>query len=162
MVALRESAFTDPAMFQADVMTVDKTWMPIRDIGHTRPIIYDIKNGGWISVLKARGSGTIQRHRHAAPVTAFTIDGAWGYREHDWVARAGSFVYEPAGHIHTLYIDPEASSMTAVFHVSGPLAYVDADGTIEDYEDVFVRIERYKAYCSSVGLGDDWIRSLIR
>ena len=162
MVQLNESPYTDPAMFQGNVMEVDDKWMPIRNIGHARPLVYDIKNGAWISILKAHGAGTIQRHRHAAPVTAWTLDGSWGYREHDWVARAGSFVYEPAGHIHTLYIHPEASSMTAVFHVFGPLAYISADGTIEDYEDVFVRLERYSNYCKTVGLGEDWVRSLIR
>ncbi len=52
--------------------------------------------------------------------------------------------------------------MTAVFHIFGPLIYVDANGAAEDYEDVFVRIDRYAAYRRSVGIGEDWVRSLIR
>ena len=162
MIQVAPSAYTIPEMFQGDVLNHDKTWMPVGAIGHSRPLLYDIKNGGWISILRARGAGTIQRHRHASPVTAWTLDGSWGYREHDWVARAGSFVYEPAGHIHTLFIHPSEGHMLAVFHISGPLIYLNAEGVAEDYEDVFVRIDRYAAYCKTVGLGEDWIRSLIR
>lgn len=162
MIQIASSPYTSPEMFQGDVLEHDEKWMPVGNIGHSRPLMYDTKAGGWISVLRARGAGTIQRHRHASPVTAWTLEGSWGYREHDWVARAGSFVYEPAGHIHTLFIHPDEGHMTAVFHIFGPLIYVDADGNAQDYEDVFVRIDRYAAYCKTVGLGEDWIRSLIR
>ena len=162
MIQIAPSPYTDPAMFQGNVLDVDEKWMPLGNIGHARPLVYDTKNGSWISILKAKGSGTIARHRHAAPVTAWTMDGGWGYREHDWIARKGSFVYEPAGHIHTLFIDPEEGHMLAIFHVFGPLIYLDAEGNAQDYEDVFVRLDRYTTYCRTVGLGEDWVRSLIR
>ncbi len=162
MFQITESAFTDPAMFQGGVLDDGPAWMPLGTLGHSRPLVYDTKNGSWISVLRARGAGTIQRHRHSAPVTAWTMDGAWGYREHDWVARAGAFVYEPAGHIHTLYIADDPGHMLAVFHVFGPLIYLNDDNTPADYEDVFVRMDRYAAYCRTAGLGEDWVRSLLR
>ena len=162
MIQISSSPWAIQEMFQADTLAHDNKWMPVGTIGHARPLMFDTTHGSWVSILRAQGAGTIQRHRHAAPVTAWTLDGAWGYREHDWVARAGSFVYEPAGHIHTLYIHPEPGSMTAVFHVFGPLVYVDADGVAEGYEDVFIRVENYAKHCRSVGLGEDWIRSLIR
>ena len=162
MIQISPSPFAMPEMFQADVLEDDNKWIPVGTIGKARPLVFDVSHGSWISILRARGAGTIQRHRHATPVTAWTLEGAWGYREHDWVARAGSFVYEPAGHIHTLYIDPEEARMTAVFHVFGPLVYVDADGVAEGYEDVFVRLDRYAQHCREVGLGEDWVRSLIR
>ena len=162
MITLTPSPFTSPEMFQGDVLEHDKTWMPVGTLGHSRPLVYDTRNGGWISLLRAKGEGTIQRHRHASPVTAWTLDGSWGYREHDWVARKGSFVYEPAGHIHTLFIHPEQGHMLAVFHNFGPLVYINDAGEAEDYEDVFVRMDRYLKYCKTVGLGEDWVRSLVR
>jgi 2,4'-dihydroxyacetophenone dioxygenase len=97
MIPVSPSSFTVAEMFDGDVMADDAKWMPVGSIGHSRPLMFDIRHGSWISVLRARGAGTIQRHRHASPVTAWTLDGTWGYREHDWIARAGSFVYEPAG-----------------------------------------------------------------
>ena len=52
--------------------------------------------------------------------------------------------------------------MLAVFHIFGPLVYMNEDNSPADYEDVFIRIDRYAAYCRTVGLGEDWVRSLIR
>ena len=162
MINIQPSPYTSPEMFDADAMVFDNKWYPIGTLGHVRPLLFDVKNGGWISLLKAQGEGTIQRHRHAAPVTGWTMDGTWGYREHDWIARAGSFIYEPAGHIHTLYIHPEQARMTALFHVYGPLLYIDGQGNAEGYDDVFTRLDTYSAHCRAVGLGEDWVRSLIR
>ena len=156
------SPYTVPEMYQPDVMVMDNKWYGLGKMGMVRPLLFDVANGGWVSILKAEGKGTIQRHRHASPVTAWTLDGAWGYREHDWIARAGSFAYEPAGHIHTLYIDPEVGHMTAVFHVNGPLIYVDEAGNPTDYDDVFLRLDRYAKHCKEAGLGEDYVRSLIR
>lgn len=162
MMHITESPYAHPEMFQPDVFVEDEKWYSLGKMGKVRPLMFDIANGGWVSILKAEGSGTIQRHRHASPVTGYTIDGAWGYREYDWVSRAGSFVYEPPGHIHTLYIDPEVGKMTALFHVHGPLTYLDENDNVVDYDDVFLRLDRYAKHCREVGLGEDWIRSLIR
>jgi 2,4'-dihydroxyacetophenone dioxygenase len=156
------SPYVRPELFDPDVMVEDDKWYALGQMGKVRPLLFDVTNGGWISILKAVGQGTIQRHRHATTVTAWTMDGAWGYREHDWIARAGSFAYEPAGHIHTLYIDPAVGHMTALFHVHGPLVYLDDKGNAVDYDDVFLRLDRYAKHCREVGLGEDYLRSLIR
>ncbi len=162
MVHIPASSFTVKEMFDPGVLVEDEKWYPLGKMGKVRPLLFDVSNGGWVSILKAQGSGTIQKHRHASPVTAWTMDGAWGYREHDWIARAGSFAYEPAGHIHTLYIDPAVGHMTALFHVMGPLVYLDEAGNAVDYDDVFLRLDRYAKHCREVGLGDDFVRSLVR
>lgn len=162
MFQITESACTDPAMFQGGVLDDGPAWMPPGTLGHARPLAHDTRNGSWISVLRAGGAGTIARHRHSAPVAAWTMDGAWGCREHDWAARAGAFVYEPAGHVHALHIADGRGHMLAVFHVFGPLIPLNDDGTLADCEDVFVRIDRHAAHCRTAGLGEDWVRSLIR
>ena len=162
MINIQPSPFTLPEIFQPDCMVDDARWYPIGDIGKVRPLLFDTAHGGWISILRADRGGTVQRHRHSAPVTAWTMDGAWGYREHDWIARAGSFVIEPAGHIHTLYVDPVVGKMTAIFHTYGPVVYVDDEGNATGYDDVHLRLDRYATHCREVGLGDDWVRSLVR
>jgi len=162
MINIVQSPFTNPEMFHPDVMLDDEKWYPAAHVGKLRPLLFDVTNGGWVVILKAETKGTVQRHRHAAPVTAFTMDGAWGYREHDWIARAGSFIYEPAGHIHTLYVDPDVGKMTAIFHTYGPVVFVDDKGDVTGYDDVFVRLDRYAKHCREVGLGEDYVRSLIR
>ena len=162
MINIQETMFPGRDMFAADVLTHDEKWYPVGEAGHTRPLIFDLTSGAWISLFRGKGNGTIQRHRHSATVTGWTFEGAWGYRERDWLATAGSFVYEAAGDIHTLYIPADPGHMTALFHVHGPLIYLDDDGNAVDYEDVFVRVDKYAKHCRSVGLGEDWVRSLIR
>ena len=169
MINIPNSSFTRPEMFSPDVMTVDERWIPLPPIGNehplkgmVRPLLFDVTNGGWISILKAEGKGTIQRHRHAAAVTAWTMEGSWGYREHDWLSRAGSFVYEPAGHIHTLFIDPEVGHMTALFHVYGPVIHLDPNGDVTSYDDVYLRLDRYMKHCRDNGVGEAWVKSMIR
>lgn len=156
------SPYTRPEMFHADILTVNNKWTELSKHGKVLPLLFDVTNGAWISILKSETVGRIQRHRHAAAVTALTLDGAWGYEEHDWVARAGSFVYEPAGHVHTLYVHPEMCKMTTVFHVYGPVIHLDDKGEVSEVEDVFTRLDKYAAHCKKVGLSDEYLRSLIR
>ena len=44
----------------------------------------------------------------------------------------------------------------------GDTVVFDAAGNAEGYDDVFTRLDTYLAHCRSVGLGEDWVRSLIR
>ena len=87
--------------------------------------------------------GVLSRHIHPSWVTGSVIRGAWRYREHDWVAREGPFVYEPPGEIHTLVVDEQvgATEMITFFNIHGAMVYVDADGQTTGYEDVFTKIE---------------------
>ena len=88
----------------------------------------------------------IGRHRHPAPVTGFTLKGSWGYLEHDWEARKGTFIHEPAGETHTLIVTPTEEFMLALFHNFGPLIMVDENGDQTGYEDVFTRMEKVKSH----------------
>jgi len=54
------------------------------------------------------------------------------------------------------------AKMTALFHVMGPLIYLDEKGEAVDYDDVFLRLDRYTKHCREVGLGGDYVKSLIR
>ena len=52
--------------------------------------------------------------------------------------------------------------MTAIFHTSGPVVYVDDEGNATGYDDVHLRLDRYAKHCRLAGLSDDWVRSLVR
>jgi 2,4'-dihydroxyacetophenone dioxygenase len=162
MIAIQESGFAANELFLDDVFEDERLWMPLREGAFSRPLLFDVGQGSWVSLLKAVGAGTVERHRHSNPVTGWTLAGTWGYRERDWIARPGAFLYEPAGDIHTLYVHPEQGHMTALFHVYGPLVYLDESGNAIDYDDVFVRLDKYAAHCHRMGLGDDAVKSLIR
>ena len=150
-------------MFQADVLKEDEKWYPHSTLGKLRPLMFDLSGGSCVTLLKVDGGGTLGKHYHSAAVSAWTLDGAWGYREYEWVARAGSFVYEPPGHTHTLYVHPSENKMLVLFQIQGPLIYLDDKNNPIDYADAFTHLERYREYClRTPGLGEEWVRSLIR
>jgi quercetin dioxygenase-like cupin family protein len=140
----------------------ERVWMPISDGVWSRPMMFNTLQGAWVTLLKAEGTGVVSRHRHPAPVTGYTLEGAWGYLEHEWTARPGSFLFEPAGETHTLVVDPEVGHMKCLFHNFGPLIYVDGEGNQIGYDDVFTRLERFKKYYKSNGLGEKFLTDLIR
>jgi quercetin dioxygenase-like cupin family protein len=64
-------------------------------------------------------------HLHLSGVHSFTFSGRWHYREHDWWATAGSYVYEPTGTVHTLEV---VEDVEALFMVDGTIVWYDSDG----------------------------------
>ena len=124
--------------------------------------MFNVTTGAWINITRARGDAIISRHRHSSPVTGYTLAGTWGYLEHDWTARPGTFIFEPPGETHTLVVRPEMGHMSVLFHNFGPLMTVDERGQVSDYVDVFKRIEVCRAHYAKVGLPADYIDRLIR
>ena len=85
----------------------ERVWVPQAPSVWFRPLLLNTVTGSWCNLLRVRKS-----RRAVAPSSirrwssATCIKGAWRYLEHDWVAREGSFVYEPPGEIHTLVVEP--------------------------------------------------------
>ena len=92
------------------------------------------------------------------------IKGAWRYLEHDWVARAGAFVYEPPGEIHTLVVDEVAGvdEMITLFNIHGAMVYLDEQGVHAGYEDVFTKLEMCRTHYAACGLGADYVTQFVR
>jgi 2,4'-dihydroxyacetophenone dioxygenase len=128
----------------------ERMWMPVSERVWVRPLLFNPM------------TGIVSRHRHPTPVTGYTREGSWGYIEHDWVAGPGTFITEPAGETHTLVVHPSAGHMKVFFHAWGPFLYVDEDGNVTQYTDVFTRIRDYKDHCRKVGLGDAFVDAMIR
>ncbi len=106
----------------------ERLWVPQAENVWFRPLLLNRVNGEWVNLLRVRKSGVLSRHRHPAPVHGYVIRGAWRYLEHNWVAEAGSYVFEPPGEVHTLVTDDGVGEMVTLFHVSGALIYVDEQG----------------------------------
>jgi len=149
-------------LFQQDLLEDHPAWMPLGQDEWMRPLVLNPVQGSWVSLFKVMRARVLGRHRHLSPVTGWTISGAWGYRERDWIARAGSFIFEPAGDTHTLFVDEAAGHMVAVYHMYGPSLSIDERGEVTDYTDVTKRTEQYLKHCKSVGLGEAFVRGIIR
>ncbi len=125
----------------------DLPWVPQGDRVWFKPLRFDLANGRWVNLLKVTGQGKVNRHRHAGgQVLGFVTQGSWRYLERDWVARPGTFVYEPPGDIHTLVVEG-AEEMQTLFLLEGVIQYLDDDDNVISQDDVFTKLERYLAYC---------------
>lgn len=110
----------------------------------------DRRSGVWANLTKVVGPGVVGRHYHVGPVFAYTLEGTWGYREHDWVAKPGSIVYEPPGDIHTLVAGDEGC--VTLFVLDGGLIYVDDDDNAIGHDDVLTQMRMYEAFCREKGI----------
>jgi 2,4'-dihydroxyacetophenone dioxygenase len=127
-------------------------WVPQGDRVWFKPLRFDLANGRWVNLLRVTGQGRVNRHRHAGgQVLGFVMQGSWRYLERDWVARPGTFVYEPPGDIHTLVVEGEEEMLT-LFLLEGVIQYLDDDDAIVSQDDVFTKMDRYLSYCRREGI----------
>ena len=157
----------------------DILWVPQSDTVSFRPLCFCTSSGYYVNLLKVKGiqkgkMGFLSRHRHPGPVHGYVIKGSWKYLEHDWIAKPGSYIFEPPGEIHTLVTvpsdsetdssdgDDEDDEMITLFHVTGSLLYCDEVGNVVGAEDVFTKLEKAKEYYKSIGLGEDYVNQFVR
>ncbi len=113
----------------------------------------DVEAGFWVTRMRADPGVALQRHKHTGEVFAFTVAGSWQYLEYPEINTAGSYLYEPAGSIHTLYVPHSNTSVTDVwFVIHGALLYLDAQGNVESVSDASSALERYLTACREAGL----------
>jgi 2,4'-dihydroxyacetophenone dioxygenase len=112
----------------------------------------DIEGGLWVVRIRAQPGVTIQRHKHTGEVFAYTIAGSWKYLEYPEINTAGSYLYEPAGSVHTLNILKSNSGITDVwFAIRGANLNLDDKGTVEAVIDAGAALEIYLAGCRAAG-----------
>ena len=142
----------------------ERVWVPQAKDVWFRPLLLNTVTGGWCNLLRVRKSGVLHRHRHPMLVVGYVIKGKWRYLEHDWVATEGSFVYEPPGEIHTLVVDEAvgAQEMITFFNIHGAMIYVDDEGAVTGYEDVFTKAEMCRRHYRDCGLGERFVDQFIR
>src|SRR6185295_16447628 len=140
----------------------ERVWVPQAPDVWFRPLLLNTVNGGWCNLLRVRRSGVLSRHRHPMAVVGYVIKGRWRYLEHDWIAEAGSFVYEPPGEIHTLVVPEDCTEMITFFNIGGAMIYLDEAGRTVGHEDVWSKIEMCRAHYAAVGLGAVYADQFIR
>lgn len=71
---------------------------------HVSPCFLDPDNGVWVLYARFDAGTLLPRHFHTGTVHFYTTAGAWNYVEYpNDVQTAGSYLFEPAGSIHTFY-----------------------------------------------------------
>lgn len=126
--------------------------LPFVDIGSGSKLkVIQVKpaEGLWIVENIFQVGYEVQKHRHTGPVYAYTTSGAWRYKEYGYVNRAGSFLYEPAGSVHTLQCVEDETRVW--FQMYGVNLNLDADGNVESVYDGAGALAVYQALCEAEG-----------
>lgn len=140
----------------------DPHWVPLAPGVAFRPLMFDVRDGGWSTLLRVAPGCQLARHYHTATVHGFTLKGSWRYPEHDWVAREGTYIFEPPGEAHTLVVDEGGEEMITFFVTQGSLIFTDAEGRQTGYEDVFTRLAQARAHFEAAGLDQAELDAMIR
>ena len=111
------------------------------------------REGLWVIQNRFTPGYKVQTHKHTGPVYAFTTSGAWRYLESDLVNTAGSYLYEPAGSVHTLVVPENNTEITDVFFaIYGANLNLDANGNVESITDAGNILQAYYLLCEAQGL----------
>jgi len=114
----------------------------------------DVEVGLWVIRTRFQPGTVVPTHKHTGAVHAFTIAGAWKYLEYPEVNTAGSYLFEPAGSVHTLTVPADVEGVTDVwFAIYGANLNLDEAGNVTMVIDAgFIR-DTYFALCEAYGLG---------
>ena len=151
-----------PELAVAAIPDDERVWVPQAPDVWFRPLLLNTVSGGWCNLLRVRKSGVLSRHRHPMMVVGYVIKGKWFYREHDWVATEGSFVYEPPGEVHTLEVPADCAEMITFFNIQGAMIYLNEANERTGYEDVWTKIEMCRAHYAANGLGAEYVDQFVR
>jgi 2,4'-dihydroxyacetophenone dioxygenase len=138
-------------MPKLDLQTIDQTpWVKVTEGAETRiPFVSFTQQ---LFVLHSRFSPgyTSGRHRHTGPVHVATVSGAWKYVEHDEVIRAGDYLFEPTGSVHTLEVLETNDCPTEFWAiVHGALEYLDHDSRVLNILDARAAWDMYAQACAA-------------
>jgi 2,4'-dihydroxyacetophenone dioxygenase len=128
----------------------DLPYIDIGDGSKLRVLQVKPQEGLWIVENIFQAGYEVDTHKHTGPVWGYTRSGAWKYKEYDYVNRAGSFLYEPAGSVHTLQCIEDDTQVW--FQMYGSNINLDAQGNITFVVDGATTLEFYLAVCEQEGL----------
>jgi quercetin dioxygenase-like cupin family protein len=153
------STFTPPSNAVATPSTAihraeDELPFVETDSGTMQVLQIDLSVGLWVVRTRFTPGITLQTHKHTGQVLAFTISGRWHYLESEYVNTAGSYLFEPAGSVHTLTVPEDAGVTDVWFAVYGANLNMAADGSIESVTDAETILRAYRKRCRKLGLGE--------
>ena len=132
----------------------DVPWVPspVYPGSQMRLLQADFDIGLYVLAGRLSGGLEVGTHRHTGAVHMFTLAGAWGYREHDFVNRAGSYLYEPAGSVHTFFVPPGPETTETLSVIYGQTEYLDEAGQVTHVSDARINLRTYYEACEAAGV----------
>lgn len=114
----------------------------------------DMRQGLWVMRMKLQPGFEVQRHYHTGAVFAVTLAGKWLYKEYpDVINVRGSYLFEPAHSVHTLYVPKDNTEETDIwFAIYGANVNVDDDGNVVGVDDAQSALAGFRRLCAAQGL----------
>ncbi len=111
----------------------------------------DLAAGVWVVRSLFPPGVSVTTHKHTGHVYTFTRSGSWHYLESpDAVNTAGSYLFEPAGSVHTLHVPAANDEVTDVwFAIHGANLNLDEHGEVELVIDAASVLTGYRALCET-------------
>lgn len=106
----------------------------------------DVENGFVVIRGRFQPGTVIPTHHHTGPVHGFTHAGSWYYQEYgaESLNVAGSYIFEPAGSVHTLEAPATNTEITdTTFVIYGALIMTDSDGAFAGTIDPASTLDLY-------------------
>jgi len=138
-----------------------RRWVPLTPGASFFPYLFDVSHGAWHVVFRVAHGAQIPRHYHTGRVVGCTLAGQWRYKERDWVHKAGSYLLEVPGDMHTFETVSKEDAELFVMN-EGSILSVDDDGQVIAVADVTVRLGQARAHYRGQGLDLELIDSLVR
>lgn len=130
------------ALPQGELLTVNEQNIPLINdalgLGvHFKPLRLDLEVGCWVVLATIAPGASIPLHYHTGIAEAYTLLGRWHYLEYpDQMQTAGSYLYEPAGSVHTFVCPEDNAEDTVLFiRVEGGNVNFTEDGQFHSILD---------------------------
>ncbi|MEZ5225534.1 MAG: 2,4'-dihydroxyacetophenone dioxygenase family protein [Acidimicrobiales bacterium] len=127
----------------------DLPFVKLPDGTELQVVQVDLATGIWVLRTKFHPGTTLQRHRHTGQVYAFTETGHWYYLESPTEQNSsGSYLFEPAGSVHTLHVPESNTEVTLVsFAIWGANLNLDDDDNVISVTDAHSVLHSYRRLC---------------
>jgi hypothetical protein len=112
----------------------------------------DTERGLYVTAGRLDAGIEVGIHRHTGAVHMFTLSGAWRYLEHEYVNRAGSYLYEPEGSVHTFSVLPDQGITETLTVIYGETQYLDPAGEVIATTNAATNLRAYYEACEAAGV----------
>jgi 2,4'-dihydroxyacetophenone dioxygenase len=130
------------AIPQKRLLTINASDIPlIKDTGgpgiHIQVLRLDFDHNEWVLLVTFAPGTRLPLHYHSGPAEVYTLKGRWLYGEYpEQPQTAGSYLYEPGGSVHTLYVPQGNTEDTVLFvRVCGANINFHDDGQLHSILD---------------------------
>ena len=130
------------ALPQDDILTVNEADVPLlKDVVvpgvSVQALRLDPQRGEIVLLVAIAPGVELPIHYHTGTAEVYTLSGRWEYREYpDQPQTAGSYLYEPAGTVHTFFTPADNTEDTVVlWWMQGAQVSFNEDGTFHSLTD---------------------------